>query len=128
MSYTRSQKKALRSDCLCLIFCVFAICMVFHTASVVSETESICQALDEERSPLIPETSEHVQPLPSLSVSRPPAETIASVPDGTADMIENKGDTMDNYLNTPEDYRNSRPLYFSLLLLLDALVVAVAFL
>ena len=35
---------------------------------------------------------------------------------------------MDNFLNTPEDYRNSRPLYFSLLLLLDALVVAVAFL
>ena len=47
MSYTNSQKKALCSDWLCLILCVFALCMAIHTFYVNVETESQYAALNE---------------------------------------------------------------------------------
>ena len=48
MSYTNSQRKALCSDWLCLILCVFALCMACHTMTVTSENEMQYQALNED--------------------------------------------------------------------------------
>ena len=48
MSYTNSQRKALCSDWLCLIMCVFALCMACHTMTVTSENEMQYQALNED--------------------------------------------------------------------------------
>ena len=47
MSYTYSQKKALCSDWVCLLLCVFALCLSFYTVSVNYENELQYQALDE---------------------------------------------------------------------------------
>ncbi len=67
MSYTYSQKKALCSDWVCLLLCVFALCLSFYTVSVNYENELQYQALDEGPSTYVWSTVDLVRTVSSVT-------------------------------------------------------------